>query len=211
MKKVLLGAALVMLSVSCSKSLEDKANALIKDDMNKVLYHPETYDPVETQVDSAFTPFDDPVFYEKTVQLCKLQISIDKYDRNMKDAKSSMSIWSSPYESAYGRNEYQEAKEEYDENSQNKKSAEIKANKLIDELKTRLNKERQFIGFKAKHRYRVENNAGQTAFGEVKYLFDESMERVIVSYDMESEEYRIVQIVYNQMLGEDVVIDDSDL
>ena len=135
MKKVLLGALLVTLFVSCSKSPEEKANAMIEDDVKKVLYHPETYDPVETQVDSAFTPFDDSAFYGKTVQLCKLGMSIDECDRNMKLAKSSMSIWSGPYQSAFDRNEYQEAKDKYDENAQNKKSAEIKAKKLANELK----------------------------------------------------------------------------
>ena len=93
MERILLGALLITLFVSCGKSPEEKANALIEDDIKKVLYHPETYDPAETQIDSAFTPFDDPVFYEKTVQLCKLGMSIDECDRKMKNAKSSMSIW----------------------------------------------------------------------------------------------------------------------
>lgn len=210
MKKVLLGALLVTLFVSCSKSPEEKANAMIEDDVKKVLYHPETYDPAETQVDSAFTPFDDPAFYEKTVQLCKLGMSIDECDRNMKHAKSSMSIWSGPYQSDFDRNKYQEAKDEYDENAQNKESAEIKAKKLANELKAMLDKERQFIGFKARHRYRANNNAGQTVFGEMKYLFDKDINKIVASYDMDDEEYKAVQIVYKQMLGEDVQIENED-
>lgn len=209
MKKVLLGAIIVSLFASCGKSREDKAPELIKDDIKKVLYHPETYDPAETQVDSAFTPFDDPVFYKKTLRLHKLGMSIDECDRNMKHAESSMSIWSGPYQSAFDRNKYQEAKDEYDENAQNKKSAEIKAKKLANELKTMLDKERQFIGFKARHRYRANNNAGQTVFGEIKYLFDRDINKIVASYDMDDEEYKAVQIVYKQMLGEDVQIDDD--
>lgn len=92
MKRVLLGAALVVLFVSCAKSPEEKAKSLIEDDIKKVLYHPESYDPAETLVDSAFAPFDDPVFYEKTLRLCKLGMAIDRCDENMKDAKSSMSF-----------------------------------------------------------------------------------------------------------------------
>ena len=83
MERILLGTLLITLFVSCGKSPEEKANALIEDDIKKVLYHPETYDPAETQVDSAFTPFDAPVFYEKTVQLCKLGMSIDECERKM--------------------------------------------------------------------------------------------------------------------------------
>lgn len=209
MISVLLGIMFVALFASCSKSPEDKANTLIEEDIKKVLYHPETYDIAETQVDSAFTPFDDPAFYEKTIQLCKLGMSIDEYDRNMKNAKSSMSIWSGPYQSTFGRNEYQEAKDEYDENEQNKKSAEIKAKKLANELKTMLDKKRQFIGFKAWHRYRANNNAGQTVFGEMKYLFDKDIKKIVASYDMDDDEYKAVQFVYKQMLGEDVQIEDN--
>lgn len=42
------------------------------------------------------------------------------------------------YQSAFGRNEYQEAKDKYDESAQNKKRAEIKAKKLVEELKDML-------------------------------------------------------------------------
>lgn len=211
MERILLGALLITLFVSCGKSPEEKANALIEDDIKKVLYHPETYDPAETQIDSAFTPFDDPVFYEKTVQLCKLGMSIDECDRKMKNAKSSMSIWSGPYQSAFGRNEYQEAKNEYDENERNKKSIEAKVKKLATELKTMLENEQQFIDFKVRHRYRANNNAGQTIFGETKYLFDKSLSKIVASYDMDSEEYKTVQIIYKQMLGEDVVLESEEL
>ncbi|MDE5981183.1 MAG: hypothetical protein K2G61_04400 [Bacteroidaceae bacterium] len=193
MKSLLLGAVLAMLFASCGKSLENKANALIEEDIKKVLYHPETYDPAETQVDSAFSPLDDPVFYEKTAQLYQLGVSIDECDRNMKNAKSSMSIWSEPNQSAFGRNNYQEAKDEYDKNVQNKRNAEIEVKKLADELKAMLGKEQEFIGFKARHRYRANNNSGQTVFGEMKYLFDKNVKKIVASYNMDGEEYMAVQ------------------
>lgn len=205
-----MGVVFLTLFASCSTLPEDKANALIEEELKKTLYFPETYDPAETQIDSAFTPFDDPAFYEKTVQLYKLGMSIDEYDRNMKSAKSSMYIWSGPYQSAFGRNQYQEAKNEYDENAQNKKNAEKKAKKLADELKTMLDKEQQFIGFKARHRYRAKNNAGQTVFGEMKYLFDKDINRIVASYDMDDNEYKTVQSVYEQMLGEDIQIEGNN-
>ncbi len=209
MKRILLGITLITLFISCSKSPEDKVSVLIEEDIKKILYHPETYNPAETQVDSAFTPFDDPTFYEKTMQLCRLAMSIDEYDRNMKDAKSSMSIWSGPYQTAYGRNNYQEAKEDYDKNTQNKKNAEKKAKKLVIELKNMQDQGRQFIGFKARHRYRADNNSGQTFFGEMKYLFDKDINKIIASYDMDDDEYKAVQFIYKQILSKDESVDDK--
>jgi hypothetical protein len=60
--------------ISCSQSQKDKVNALIQESVRKSLAYPESYKPLETVVDSAFAPFDDPVFYEKTLEICKLNI-----------------------------------------------------------------------------------------------------------------------------------------
>ena len=133
-------------------------------------------------------------------------MSIDECERKMKNAKSSMSIWSGPYQSAFEKNEYQEAKDEYKENERNKKSIEAEGKKLAIELKTMLEKDQQFIGFKARHRYRAQNNAGQTTFGEMEYLFDKSLSKIVASYNMDSDEYKAVQIYYKQMLGEEVAL-----
>jgi hypothetical protein len=76
MKKNLVFIAVLFALISCSQSPQEKANALIEIDLKKSLFHPESYDPAETIIDSAFTPFDDPYFYEKTVNLCKLGVEM---------------------------------------------------------------------------------------------------------------------------------------
>lgn len=205
MKNILFGIMTCVVFASCANSQEDKANVLIKEDIKKVLYHAKTYDPVETQVDSAFTPFDDPIFYEKTLQICKLGMLIEECNEKMKSARSSMAIWSGPYQSAFGRNNYMEAKEEYHKNAENKKNAEKNAKILVDELKGMLEKEQQFIGFKARHSYRANNNAGQVVFGNMYYLFDKDVSKIIAVYDMDSDEYKAVQVLHKHMLGESVL------
>ena len=56
MKKTLLSflALLLCLSFTQCKSKEDKANELIKDYMFKNLYDFDSYQPIETKIDSAF-------------------------------------------------------------------------------------------------------------------------------------------------------------
>lgn len=210
MNKILFGSLLIMLFVSCNKSPEEKANVLIEVDVKKTLYHPESYDPAETLLDSAFTPFDDPLFYEKTLQLLKIGMSIVEFEENMKQAQHSMSHYSGlPYQTAYDKLSYQEAKDDYDNNAQNKINAENKARMLADELKSRLNKEKQFIGFKARHRYRASNNAGQIVFGEMKYLFDKDFQQIIASYDMDGDEYKIVRMAYERMINNDIPLENN--
>ncbi len=103
MKKILFFAALVILFGSCTKSPEQKANALIKEYLEKTLYHPDTYAPTNTELDSAFTPYDDPVFYEKTLKLAKLGVLIEECNDDASSAKRGMAIWSGPYQSSFDR------------------------------------------------------------------------------------------------------------
>ena len=118
MKKIFYLALVAIVMVACGQSQEQKAEYLIKESLKKSLYKPETYKPVETKVDSAFAPYDDPTFFEELAELGEMNSEYEELESKAKHAKSSMAIWSGPYMSAYGRNEYQEAKltkEEYQE------------------------------------------------------------------------------------------------
>ena len=197
--------------VSCVKSPKQKAEALIKEQMQQTLYHPETYAPSATQVDSAFTPYDDPEFYEKTLKLAKLGMVIDKYSREAKSAKSSMSIWSGPYQSSFDRNEYQEAKEKYNNAISKKEQATKEAKALGEELKKMFNEDSKFVGFKATHTYRANNNAGQTVGGKALFLFDKDMKQIVASFDMDGEEYKAVQYLWKMMNGENSMADEATI
>lgn len=211
MKKLFGIMVVLAIFASCTKSPEQKANAMIKEQLQKTLYHPDTYQPAETKLDSAFAPFDDPIFYEKTVKLAKLGMAIDKYSEEANDEKSHMAIWSGPYQTAYGRNEYQEAKAKYNKALDNKEAATKQANKLGKELRSMAEKGKKFIGFKAMHSYRANNNAGQTVFGQAEFIFDKDMTQIITIHDMDDDEYKAVQYLYKMMRGEDTIGDDISL
>lgn len=211
MNKVLLGTMFIALFVSCGKSPEEKVNVLITESIKKSLYHPDTYSPVETVVDSAFLPFDAPEFYDKTLQLCKLGMVIDKYDKEAKRKKDDIEFHRDMLNIMYSHSSKEslnQAQEDYDNAISQKTKAENNAKKLAEELKAMIDEEQKFIGFKARHRYRANNNAGQTVFGKTEFLFDKDMTEIIAAYDMDDEEYMAVQLLYKQMLGEDTIIED---
>lgn len=64
-KKIAWGVFFAAMLVACSQTPEKKADALITDIVKESLFHPESYSPVRTRVDSAFTPFDNPDFFKK--------------------------------------------------------------------------------------------------------------------------------------------------
>lgn len=85
-------------------SPEKKAASIAEKAVKASLYHPDSYDPIGTVVDSAFAPMDDPDFFDKTLKLYELIIEMEYCDSDIKHAKSSMAIWSHPY-NAFSRNE----------------------------------------------------------------------------------------------------------
>ena len=196
MKKFFYLAFLTLVLVACSQSQEQKAEVLIKESLKKSLYKPETYKPVETKVDSAFAPYDDPAFFEELVELGKMNSEYEELEEKAKRAKSSMAIWSGPYQTAFGRNEYQEAKEEYDEANVQIEKLKTKGKKQYEKVVSMLQSERKFIGYKALHNYRADNNAGSTLIGNTFFFIDENFTEV--RYSMEEEEYEQVQNAISQ-------------
>lgn len=203
--------AATLLLASCVKTPEQKAEVLIKEHLQKSLYHPDTYAPSETLVDSAFAPYDDPEFYEKTLKLAKLGVAITKFDSEASFEKSNMAISSGPYQTAYDRNSYREAKDKYDKAMAKIEKAKKEAAALSEELKKMKEQKETFIGFIATHSYRANNNAGQTVSGNMEFLFDKDMKGIVATYDMDSEEYKAVTYLYKMMRGETSIADEVNL
>lgn len=58
--------------------------------------------------------------------------------------------------------------------------------------------ERKFIGYKAIHNYRADNNAGNTLIGNTIFFIDKNFEEV--TYSMEVKEYNRVQELINRLM-----------
>lgn len=95
MKKILLFALItITMSASCNLTKESKAEALVKESLKKALYKPDTYKPIETKVDSAFAPYDDPALFKELEKLEELNTEYEGLQIQIKNSKSSMAIWS---------------------------------------------------------------------------------------------------------------------
>jgi len=181
----------VLFLSSCGKSPEEKANELIKAELRKSLFKPDSYNPIETKLDSAFTPYDDPVLFEKMMELVNMGAEIKGLDHDIKQAKSSMSIWSGPYMDSFERNEYNEAKEEYDKANSKKERLTKKGKEKLEEVLNLLKQKRRFIGYLATHNYRADNNAGNTLIGNTLFIIDKDLKEVLFSCEVE--EYNQIQ------------------
>ena len=190
MKKIFSYVLLSMLLIACSQSQEQKAETLIKESLKKTLYKPDTYKSVETKVDSAFSPYDDPALYEEMAKLGKFTSDYQQLEEKAKDAKSKMALWDNPYQTEYERYAYEEAKEEYDEVNAQLEKLKTKGRKIYDKVVSMLQEDRKFIGYKAVHNYRADNNLGNTRVGSPVVVRDGDGTTVLYSWREEDEDMR---------------------
>lgn len=127
---------------SCGKSQEEKAQSMAANYLKGVLYHYDSYEPLQTKVDSSFVALStDKEAIELTLDMLKLFQSAQGYADKVENAESSMEIWCpSGYSSAFSKGEYRRAKEERDSNQE-----------LLDKTKDRIHK--QFFKIKSRQSY----------------------------------------------------------
>lgn len=187
MKKLLLAIPFLLI-VSCS-SKEEKANELIKADMFNSLYDYESYQPIETIIDSSFIEAKKDSIVRRYAYLLIENLNIiNKRLDKVKSEKRSLDIWSNSY-SSYGREQYLEHYSNI-----KKEFAEIKeymtiANTLMSSIKTRSDSlGTGFIGWEAKHKFRCKNKGGNPDLGNYLYVFDKNMKKITYKEDLDDED-----------------------
>ena len=184
MKKSFIFILCAVLFTCCTKTPEQKAEALIKDSVVKHLYVPDSYQPVETQLDSAFAPYLAPELIQGVIDFHKMLNDSKDKKEDMRRAKSSMSIWYSTYHmSDYEIERYQQAKENYEEAQSSYNRIMSRLQEKAEWIKNKMAEEITFIGFMARHRFRANNNAGDTLFGESYYLLNPELTTIVAEWD----------------------------
>ena len=162
---------------SCGKSKEEKAQEMAANYLKGVLYHFDSYESLQTKVDSSFVALStDKEAIELTLDMLKLFNSAQEYADKVERAESSMEIWSpSGYSSAYSKGEYRRAKEERDNNQQLLDKTKDRIQNQFSKIKNRqsyleaeaLLKIGDFNGWKVYHKFKSLNGAGTLdLFGE---------------------------------------------
>lgn len=194
MKKLISFLVIFTLIVACSPSPEKKAEALIKDAVLKNLILPDTYQPVETKLDSAFTPYHDPQAVSAFLDLFQIGQKKGIVEEQMKQAKSSMAIWSGPYMTAFAREKYQQAKDEYESYHSTYETLSRNYEQTLAVIGELFNKQPEFIGYRAHHRFRANNNDGDTMLSGYYFLFDKDLTQIVAQWDEDDID------IYNEIL-----------
>lgn len=183
----------IILSVVClclfgCKSREEKAAELIKQEMFKTLYDFESYEPIETKLDSAYTSiYTDSIIksyaYIAKAFLDDVQDNLDK----IKDAQSIMEIWNDSY-SSLGRSKYNEAYNDFNKRLDNTKRYMEVVNNYMDSIKIiSSNFKPEFYGWRATHKFRCKTKGGNFDLGNYIYVFDKKIDSIIYKEDIDDD------------------------
>ena len=111
MKQIIIMALAGIFILTGCKSKEEKALEAIKDEMFKTLYDFESYQPVETKIDSAFLSiYTDSTILKHGYVSSAILDEVNTTLEEVKDGNRTAKIWSDSY-SSYGREQYNEARE----------------------------------------------------------------------------------------------------
>ena len=161
MKKFLVLSALVI--TSCTLSNEEKAEKLVKETLKDYLYHPDSYEPISTRVDSMFIDVTtiEPIM-KISDEIKNLISKINRCERKIESAESSMDICPQwlffsilSWRVFTSKKEKEEAKS--DLNKYTKKLSEQLA--FLKENVAKYHKG-EFTGWAVSHRFRSLNGAG---------------------------------------------------
>ena len=198
MKKILLAALMAAALASCTETMEDKAEVLIEKEMKNTLHNPDTYDALETKVDSAFAPDDNPEVFlllaeigSANISLSRCESNIAELKTNMQNAEANINLMSNLKGGNYveGQKKYREYYEECARQIEKLSAAQdtitTHIGKKLMEVKKVLDARREFVGFKAVHRYSAENKEGKELTENYCYFFDKDMTKITFTIPMD--------------------------
>lgn len=199
MKKYYLGLAVlvfVLTLVGC-KSKEDKALELIDKEMFQTLYDYDSYQPVETKIDSAFTTY----LMDDSISGIAADISVlrklrEEASEEAESAESELDIWADSY---YTRDRFIKAKNEY---------VDAKLRELgylereIDEMKLLfayvLNFKSEYCGWEVTHKFRCKSKGGTSLLTTYHYIINENVDSILYYWDEEDEVNTELQAICNE-------------
>lgn len=204
MKKLVIALfAVCAIFSSCQKTPEDKANDLIKENIAKMLTYPDSYESVETKVDSLFNPMYSVDFKQKAQRAMELSDRIHNNKTSIDHGLLTMNLHSGPYSnSVYDRAKYKEGKEEYETAKKYNEKAVPELAALKKEMKAQLEKDDEFLGYAIEHKFRCKNEVGNTIMNDFLLIVDKDMNEAVLYFNLKSLEFRRYFILCDRLMNE---------
>ena len=184
--------AVLLTAAACAASCasrEKRADKAIAEYLFKTLYDYESYQPIETIVDTAYaSPLTDDAV---RAEAATARLAYEKYNTAMEDfndALEDVRIWNSSWDS-YSRQKYNDAKEEMEQRLAEAKTylqlfyeKELVIHEMADSIKG------DRLGWAVTHKYRCKSKGGYALLSEDLFILDPKMKQVLYHSDLDDED-----------------------
>ena len=191
---------------ACGPTKEEKAQKMAADYLNGILYHSDSYEPLQTKVDSSFVALSsDKEAIEQTFNMLKLIYLTYEYAAKIESAEESMEIWyPDGYSSRHSKGQYRRAKEDRDNYQHLLDKTKDRIRKQFDKIKKRQSDldEGAFDGWKVYHRYKSLNGSGTVSLSREFIFFCDEQFNVTSAYSKDDYDI-IVKIMTAISISED--------
>ena len=188
MKRIIIPIfAMCAILVSCqSPTQQERAEAFAAEIIKKQLYFPDSYQPIECYVDTAFAPLETPEVFEKLKKAASIYEKMNDAEKDMKRKEDRYEMYKS-FGSYSSYNVYQtkEAKAEFEKAQAQYSSLFEQLQSLGQELADLNEQPKKPYGLKIAQTYKAQTNGGQTISSAVLLLVDFNMKTVLAAYDEE--------------------------
>ena len=210
MKRLVLILMVAPLLVACG-GREKRAEKIAEETVVKTLYYPDTYEPVETVVDSAFVSiYTNQDALDAAYNIIDLKQELENLQWDYEQALSDVSLYGdfSYDRSTYRKEKYRQAKGELADAEKKLKNCEADLKKQENIIRTCYEtiNEGEFCGWGITHRFRAENGNGNKLIGDVLILTDKDMENVVnvfTSDEFDDHNINKLQDVIDEVLDEE--------
>lgn len=210
MKRLVLILMVAPLLVACG-GREKRAEKIAEETVVKTLYYPDTYEPVETVVDSAFVSiYTNQEALAAAYEIIDLKQELENLQWDYEQALSDVSLYGdfSYDRSTYRKEKYRQAKGELADAEKKLKNCEADLKKQKNIIRTCYEtiNEGEFFGWGIAHRFRAENGNGNKLIGDVLILTDKDMENVVnvfTSDEFDDHNINKLQDVIDEVLDEE--------
>ena len=171
--------------------LQETAEAMAKELVCENLYYPNSYDPVNTTVDS--------VFYNYLTDVDCLNAAVELIDlRNAYEAAKSSyesNDWTIRFHGNPGGAFLEHERNERAEAAAEMKELQPKIERQQEIIRNRSTaRDGEFIGWQVIHRYRASNSSGVVSFGNALFVLDPTMSQCYLRFSLDEDEKNLKSI-----------------
>ena len=186
MKNLLIIIVVAICLTACGDSKEVKAEKLAKKALNSVIVNMDTYEPIETKIDSAFAPLSSPEVFRFYEQLPDQMRLFFDYQDEAKRLKTTIDL-QEELDLSLGRNIYNQNKEDYENALKKIKEYDEKMEAFVKDMNQKAKEKPVFNGYRVKHTYRYVTKEGDKTIGHCLFLMNKDLTKVESMIDLDDE------------------------